>query len=52
MQDFLLNEAGVATLAGTSFGQYGEGFLRLSYANSVENIKKALSWIGEAVAKL
>ncbi len=51
MQDFLLNEAGVATLAGTSFGRYGEGFLRLSYANSVENIQKALSWIGEAVAK-
>jgi aspartate aminotransferase len=51
MQDFLLNEAGVATLAGTSFGQYGEGFLRLSYANSVENIKKALERIGETVAR-
>ena len=52
MEDFLLNEAGVATLAGTSFGEYGEGFLRFSYANSVENIKKALERIGEAVAKL
>lgn len=52
VQDFLLNEAGVASLAGTSFGQYGEGFLRLSYANSVENIQKALSRIGEAMAKL
>jgi aspartate aminotransferase len=51
MEAFLLNEAGVATLAGTSFGQYGEGFLRFSYANSVENIKKALGWIGEAMAK-
>jgi aspartate aminotransferase len=52
MEDFLLNEAGVATLAGTSFGQYGEGFLRFSYANSVENIKKALEWIREAVTRL
>lgn len=52
MEDFLLNEAGVASLAGTSFGEYGEGFLRFSYANSVENIQKALKRIGEAVAKL
>jgi aspartate aminotransferase len=52
MEDFLLNEAGVATLAGTSFGQYGEGFLRFSYANSVENIQKALEWIREAITKL
>jgi aspartate aminotransferase len=52
MEDFLLNEAGVATLAGTSFGKYGEGFIRFSCANSVENIKKALEWIGEAMAKL
>ncbi len=50
MQDFLLNEAGVASLAGTSFGEYGEGFVRFSYANSVDNIKKALEWIGEAMA--
>jgi len=52
MEDFLLNEAGVATLSGTSFGEYGEGFIRFSYANSVENIQKALSRIGEAMAKL
>jgi len=52
MEDFLLNEAGVATLAGTSFGEYGEGFLRFSYANSVENIKKALERIEEAVTRL
>ena len=38
----LLEEAGVATIAGTSFGAYGEGYLRFSYANSVENIEKAL----------
>ena len=52
MESYLLNEAGVATLSGTSFGQYGEGFLRLSYANSVENITKALERIGQAIAKL
>ena len=40
--DVLLNEAGVAVLAGTSFGAYGEGYIRLSYANSIENILKAL----------
>jgi len=34
----LLNEAGVAVLSGTAFGKYGEGYLRLSYANSVENL--------------
>ena len=38
----LLNEAGVACLAGTAFGGWGEGFLRLSYANSVTNIEAAL----------
>jgi aspartate/methionine/tyrosine aminotransferase len=37
----LLEEAGVATIAGTSFGIYGEGFLRISYANSTENIRAA-----------
>lgn len=52
MQDYLLEEAGVATLAGTSFGAYGEGFLRLSYANSVENLQKALERIRWAVARL
>jgi len=52
MQDYLLEEAGVATLAGTSFGAYGEGFLRLSYANSVPNIRQALERIKEAVGKL
>jgi aspartate aminotransferase len=52
MQDYLLQEAGVATLAGTSFGVHGEGFLRLSYANSVENIHQALERIEEAVSML
>lgn len=38
----MLEEAGVALLPGTSFGAHGEGYLRLSYANSVENIEKAI----------
>jgi aspartate/methionine/tyrosine aminotransferase len=52
MEDYLLEEAGVAILSGTSFGEYGEGFVRLSYANSVENIEKALKRIEEAIGKL
>jgi len=47
--DHLLYNAGVAVLPGTSFGKYGEGHLRLSFANSVENIKKALDRIKKAV---
>lgn len=52
LADYLLNEAGVATLAGTDFGKYGEGYIRLSYATSQENIRKALERINTAVAKL
>jgi len=44
-EDLLLQKAGVATLSGTSFGVTGEGYLRLSYANSVENIEKAIERI-------
>ncbi len=47
--DYLLNEHGVAALAGTAFGQYGEGYLRLSYANSEANLQKALERIAAAV---
>ena len=39
----LLNEAGVATLSGTAFGVHGEGYLRLSYANSEANLREALA---------
>ncbi|MDA1089586.1 MAG: pyridoxal phosphate-dependent aminotransferase [Proteobacteria bacterium] len=49
LQDKLLNEAGVATLSGTSFGHMGEGFLRFSYANSTANIKIALERIRECL---
>lgn len=45
-EDLFLQKAGVATLSGTSFGVTGEGYLRLSYANSVENIEKAIERIG------
>jgi aspartate/methionine/tyrosine aminotransferase len=48
----ILNEAGVACLSGTAFGAWGEGYLRFSFANSVENISKALDWMGEWVKNL
>ncbi len=41
----ILNEAGVACLSGATFGKYGEGYLRFSYANSIENIEKAIDRI-------
>ena len=43
----LLEEAGVATIGGPDFGIHGEGYIRLSYANSTENIRRALTRIGE-----
>ena len=52
LEDYFLNEAGVAMLSGTSFGAFGEGYMRLSCANSVENIKEALGRIEEAVQKI
>jgi aspartate aminotransferase len=48
---FMMNEAGVACLSGAAFGQYGEGYLRLSYANSVANINRALDQMRAALAK-
>jgi aspartate aminotransferase len=45
LADLLLTEGGVACLAGTAFGCFGEGYLRFSYANSLENIEKALGRI-------
>ncbi len=49
--DDLLTEAGVACLPGESFGQYGNGFVRFSFANSAENIEKALDRIEDFVKK-
>jgi aspartate/methionine/tyrosine aminotransferase len=47
----LLNEIGVVTIGGPDFGILGEGYMRLSYANSTENILKALDRMGEFLAK-
>jgi len=46
----LLNETGVVTIGGPDFGILGEGYVRVSYANSTENILKALNRIGEFLA--
>ena len=50
LQGRLLEESGVATVAGTSFGAFGEGYIRFSYANSVENIRAALGRIAELLS--
>jgi aspartate aminotransferase len=51
LADLLLDEAGVACLSGTAFGRNGEGHLRLSYANSRENIARALDRMGEILSR-
>jgi len=50
--EHLLQKYAVATLSGTAFGEYGDGYLRLSYAGSMESIKEGLKRIAEAVDKL
>lgn len=52
LADFLLEEGKVALLPGTAFGEYGEGYLRISYANSLENLKEGLRRINISVKKL
>jgi len=52
LADYLLSTAGVAVLSGTSFGEFGEGYLRISYANSIENLGEAIQRIGMATAGL
>lgn len=51
LADALLEEAGVACLSGTSFGNFGEGFIRFSIANSIENIQKALERVNDWAGK-
>ena len=46
LQNRMLEEVGVATVAGTSFGVFGEGYIRFSYANSIENIRAAVQRVG------
>lgn len=50
LANYLLNEAGVAVLGGSTFGPQGKGFLRLSYANSEENLREALKRMRDALA--
>jgi aspartate/methionine/tyrosine aminotransferase len=50
LQNRLLDEAGVAMLAGTAFGAYGEGYMRVSYANSQENLREALEIVADLLA--
>jgi aspartate aminotransferase len=52
MADYLLSSGGVALLSGSSFGAFGEGFLRLSYATSIPNIHEALERIESAIGRL
>jgi len=49
LQDLFLEKAGVATVSGTSFGEFGEGYLRFSYANSIDNIREAVRRIKEVL---
>ena len=51
LQNAMLEEADVATVAGTSFGIHGEGYIRFSYANSVENIKAAIERVGRLLTE-
>jgi len=51
LADALLDDAGVAALSGTAFGNFGEGYLRFSVANSIENIEKALDRVNDWVTK-
>lgn len=52
LANYLLEEAGVALLPGTSFGKYGEGYLRLCFANSLENIEIAVDKLHQALSRL
>jgi aspartate aminotransferase len=51
LADSLLEDAGVAALSGTAFGEFGEGYLRFSVANSIENIEKALERVNDWTSK-
>ncbi len=52
LADYLLEESGVAVLPGTAFGGYGEGYLRISFANSLENLARAMDKMEETLSKL
>ncbi len=50
-QDLILEKAGVASISGTAFGASGEGYLRFSYANSLDNIDEAMRRIGDLLGR-
>ena len=50
--DYMLDEAKIALVPGTTFGEYGNEFIRISYANSYENLKMAMDQMGKALRKL
>ncbi len=52
MAELLLDKAGVAVLPGSSFGEFGEGYLRLVYSNSIENIQRAIDKIAQVLQSL
>jgi aspartate/methionine/tyrosine aminotransferase len=52
VEEVVLQRAGVAVLSGTAFGRHGEGYLRLSYANSIDNIRRALAAIEATLPEL
>ncbi len=52
MADYLLEQAGVAVLSGTDFGEFGEGYLRLTYSSSIETIQKAIQRISKSLSRL
>jgi aspartate/methionine/tyrosine aminotransferase len=52
LADLLLADGGVACLPGTAFGAYGQGYLRLSYANSVDRLRRALAAIGRVAGEV
>ena len=50
--DYLLDEVGVATLPGSAFGVHADNHLRMCFANSVENLERAIDRIADAVKRL
>ncbi len=52
LAEYMLTELGIAALSGTAFGQYGQGYLRFSYSNSIENLGKAVERLKKAMPSL
>lgn len=52
LAEYMLTELGIAALSGTAFGEYGQGYLRFSYASSIENIGKAITRLKKAMPAL